>query len=117
MVRGKLEVRNILFGFFIGMSLSALLSFTIVNYEITKATSEADLVQGVYIFVKCKPVKNYKFLGTVNAPYIGSHEFDDIVNSMLKNLKKHYPNANGLVFDGPIKQSHNTKASAILIEE
>jgi hypothetical protein len=35
---------------------------------------------------------------------------------MVKNAKKEFPNANALIFDGVIKQTHNTKVSAVKIK-
>jgi len=96
-----------------GFLLAGLFSFRMATYDVKNSTGDVDLIQGVYIFAKCKPAKEYDFLGTVKGPKIGEHEFDNLVELMLKNLKKNYPTADGLIFDGPIKQTHNTTASAV----
>ena len=102
--------------FILGVAFIALTAFTVYQTD-KKAAAQVQKVEGIYIFVKSTPASQYDFLGTVTGPVIGSHEFDKLLNSMLKDLKKKYPEANGLIFDGPIKQSQNTKASAIKIKE
>ncbi len=79
-------------------------------------TAEVEQIQGIYIFVKNKPVKDFEYIGTVKGPFIGNHEFDNLVEIMVKNAKKEFPNANALIFDGVIKQTHNTKVSAVKIK-
>ena len=104
--------------FLLGLSLSALVAFTIVaNYDVKTNTAEVDQVQGYYIFAKCKPVKEYGYLGTVKGPTIGNHEFDNLVELMVKKAKKDYPEANALIFNGSIRQTHNTKVSAVKMKE
>jgi hypothetical protein len=82
----------------------------------TDQLAAVDQIQGIYIFAKCKPVTSYEFVGTVSAPTFGNHEFDNLVLLLIKNCKKEYPAANALLFDSPIKQTHNTKCSAIKLK-
>jgi len=110
-------MRKVILGAILGFSISALFAFTVMNYEPKKSTAEVDQIQGYYIFAKGKPVKEYEYLGTVNGPTIGNHEFDNLVELMVKNAKKDFPQANALIFDGAIKQTHNTKCSAIRIND
>ncbi|MBK7148636.1 MAG: hypothetical protein IPH78_07355 [Bacteroidetes bacterium] len=107
---------KILSGILLGVVLTTLIAFKAATYEAKNNTAEVDQIQGVYIYAKSKPIRDYEFLGTVNAPKVAEHEFDILVDLMLKDLKKKYPTADGLLFDGPIKQSHNTKASAIKLK-
>jgi hypothetical protein len=101
-----------------GFLASGLLAFTMSNtYEIKTNTAEVDQVQGYYIFAKCRPVKDYEHLGTVKGPLIGNHQFDNLVELMIKKAKKDYSDANALIFDGSIRQTHNTKVSAVKIKE
>ena len=106
-----------LIAFIFGLSISGLVAFTVANYEVKKNTAEVDQIQGFYIFAKGKPVKEYEYLGTVKGPLIGNHEFDNLVELMVRNAKKDFPNANALIFDGAIKQTHNTKVSAVKIKD
>lgn len=110
-------MKKTLIPFIFGLSISVLFAFTAANYEAKKNTAEVDQIQGFYIFVKNKPVKEYEYLGTVKGPLVGNHEFDNLVELMVRNAKKDFPDANALIFDGAIKQTHNTKVSAIKIKE
>ncbi len=110
-------MRKVILGVALGLSISALCAFTVMNYESKKSTAEVDQIQGFYIFAKGKPVKEFEYLGTVKGPLIGNHEFDSLVELMVKNAKKDFPEANALIFDGAIKQTHNTKCSAIRIKD
>jgi len=110
-------MKKTLIAFIFGLSMSGLVAFTVANYEAKKNTAEVDQIQGFYIFTKGKPVKEYEYLGTVKGPLVGNHEFDNLVELMVKNAKKDFPNANALIFDGAIKQTHNTKVSAVKIKD
>ena len=110
-------MKKSLIAFIFGLTISGLVAFTVANYETKKNTAEVDQIQGLYIFAKCKPVKEYEYLGTVKGPLVGSHEFDNLVELMVKNTKKDFPSANALIFDGSINQTLNTKVSAVRIKD
>ncbi len=99
--------------FFLFVLIAVLSAFTAINYEIKKESAEVERVQGLYVFVKAKPLKEYEFLGTVTGPAVSSHEFDVLLEKFIKRVKEKYPDAEGIVFDGGIRQSHNTKVSVI----
>jgi hypothetical protein len=109
-------MKKLTIAFLSGISFAVLVAFTKMNYEVKMNSAEVEQIQGIYIFVKNKPVKEYEYLGTVKGPLIGNHEFDNLVELMVKNTKKEFPNANALIFDGVIKQTHNTKVSAVKIK-
>ncbi|MBX3165084.1 MAG: hypothetical protein KF900_11450 [Bacteroidetes bacterium] len=110
-------MKKIIIGSLIGMTLTLSVAFTVADYEPKKATAEVEQIQGFYIFVKSKPVKEYEFIGTVKGPAFGNHEFDNLVELMIKNARKDFPSANALIFDGAIKQTHNTKVSAVKMKD
>ncbi|MFA5670493.1 MAG: hypothetical protein WC967_14735 [Balneolaceae bacterium] len=96
--------------------VAAFLScFAITAFSQTedKALAKADKIQGVYVYVKCTPVAEYEHLGTVKGSAIGNHEMDVMTEKFIKKAKEQYPDADGIIFDGAIKQTHNTKVSAI----
>lgn len=109
-------MKKLTIAFLSGISISILVAFTSMNYEVKFNTAEVEQIQGLYIFVKNKPVKEFEYIGTVKGPLIGNHEFDNLVELMVRNAKKEFPNANALIFDGVIKQTHNTKVSAVKIK-
>ena len=94
--------------------LGLLVSFTIVqSYALKINTAEVNQVQGFYIFAMSSPVLEYEHLGVVTGPAVGSHEFDKLLDQMLKKARKEYPNGNALIFDGAIRQTHNTRVSVV----
>jgi len=110
-------MKRTIIAFVAGLTISGLVAFTAVNYESKENTAEVDQIQGFYIFAKSKPVQEYEYLGTVKGPLVGNHGFDNLVELMVNNAKKDFPNANALIFDGAIKQTHNTKVSAVKIKD
>ncbi|MBI3502262.1 MAG: hypothetical protein HY063_10760 [Bacteroidetes bacterium] len=103
--------------FLLGALTVGLLAFKVATYDTKNSTAEVDQIQGVYVFIKAKPVKEYEFLGVVKGPTFGSEQMDDMLDYMLKRVKKDYPSANGILFDGPIKRSDNTKVSAVKFKD
>lgn len=93
--------------------ITALTSFTVSEYIVKDSTAEVEKIEGYLIFAKSRPVKEYEHLGTIKGPTIGSHEFDKLVASVIKKVKKEYPKADAILFDGVIRQTHNTRVSAI----
>lgn len=57
-------------------------------------------LQGLYVFTDCKPVGEYKYLGTVkNGMRIaGSAQYEPVRDRLLKKIKQDYPEANGVIF-------------------
>lgn len=78
--------------------------------------AQVDQIQGLYVFVKAKPTSQYDYLGTVKGTTVGKHEFDILLESMIKRTKSQYPEANAIIFDGSIRQTHNTKVSAVRLK-
>ncbi len=106
-------MKKTILGITIGFSISLFFAFTIANYELKNNTAEVEQVQGYLIFAKSKPVKDYEHLGTIKGPTIGSHEFDRLVEQLVKKVRKQYPKADALLFDSVIRQTHNTRVSVI----
>jgi len=76
-----------------------LVSFT-ANYEPRNSTAEVEQVQGCYIFIDSRPVKEYKYLGTCKytIAWVGSGQYQDVRNRLIKRIKKEYPEADGIIF-------------------
>jgi len=56
---------------------------------------------GLYIFIQCKPQTSYNDLGTVKARPAFSDKAGAFIDAMIKNCKKEYPQADGLIFTTP----------------
>ncbi len=80
-----------------GMLLIGIFAFKVANYEPTKATANTELIQGMYLFIKSKPVMEYDYVGTCKTVTFGS-KASEAINCMIKKVKKDFPDANGIIF-------------------
>ena len=93
-------MKKIILGSLVGITLTSLVAFTVANYEPKNSTAEVDQIQGCYVFVNSKPVKEYEYLGTVKLSLtLGSGQFQDVRDKLTKKAKKEYPQANGLILN------------------
>ncbi|MBI49148.1 MAG: hypothetical protein CL850_02535 [Crocinitomicaceae bacterium] len=93
-------MKKILFGIILILSLSSLFAFTYsAVYDIKNNTSEVNQFEGLLIFTDSKPVKSYEYLGTVksNTGGFGGSQYEDVRKRLIKNAKKEYPQADGLI--------------------
>ena len=75
--------------------------------------AKVEQIHGLYVFIKSTPIAEYEHLGVIKGPKIGNHEMDRLTETFIKRVTEQYPNADAILFDGQIKQTHNTKVSAI----
>lgn len=57
-----------------------------------------DQKEGIYIFMLSKPVAQYEYLGSVKKTVSWSGEPEEMLNGIIKKVKKEYPRAQGIVF-------------------
>ncbi|MDF7817665.1 hypothetical protein P1X15_08660 [Runella sp. MFBS21] len=82
------------------MTLTSLLALKAASYEPRSSTAEVGQIQGYYIFVNSKPVKEYKYIGTVKSSMTwGSGQFQDVRDKLIRKAKKEYPDGDGLIFN------------------
>lgn len=92
-------MRKVILGGTIGIALTLSFAFVAANYEFNKSTAEVDQVEGVYIFINAKPVNEYKYLGTSKSfMTLGSGQFQDVRDKLIRKVKKKYPEADGIIF-------------------
>ncbi len=92
-------MKKTIFAFLAGITFTALLSFTIVNYQIKESTAEVNELQGLKIFVDSKPLTEYEYLGTVTSNmYMGSSQYTSKRDRLIKLTKKKFPSADGVIF-------------------
>lgn len=70
-------------------------AFTLVS---DKSSATVDQKQGLYIFILSKPTAEYEYLGSVKKSVAWTGKPEEMLNSMIKKVKKDYPNADGIVF-------------------
>lgn len=68
--------------------------------ETRKDIAAVETVQGYYIFMYSKPISETEYLGTVKAKMTWNNTADQVMTSILKQVKKEYPKADGLIFKG-----------------
>ncbi len=93
-------MKRVIFGTLIGVTLTSLLALTVASYEPRSSTAEVDQIQGYCIFINAKPVKEYKYIGTVKSVMtLGSGQFQDVRDKLIRKAKKEYPEGDGLIFN------------------
>ena len=84
----------------LGFCASLLISATVVlNYEVKLATGEVEQVEGIYIFYRCKPVKEYEYIGTYKIKLTWTGQPEEMFNKLVKKSKEKYPNLQAIVID------------------
>lgn len=71
-------------------------AFTLVDSDKEKANVEQ--MDGLYIFIKSKPVAENDYLGSVKKSLALTGNPEEMLNSMIKKVKKEYPSADGIIF-------------------
>ena len=80
-------------------ALFMLITFTAMAQTATnKAAATADQVEGMYIFIKSKPVSETIYLGSVS---VGLKITGNPLGSLIKEAKKKFPDAEALITQEP----------------
>jgi hypothetical protein len=80
--------------------ISLLLFVTVSFKSVTdKSPAIVEQEQGVFIFIKSKPVADYQYLGSVKKGMALTGAPAEMLKSMLSKCKKEYPQADGLIFN------------------
>ena len=66
------------------------------NQDISLA--RVDKKQNMYIFIMSEPVAEYEYLGSEKKTVTWTGQPDELFNSVMKKVKKRYPEANGIIF-------------------
>ena len=89
----------------LGIVIIALFSFR--NFS-DHRLCQANQQQGYYIYMQSVPVSDYTVLGTVKKTgVVWTGQPTEMFNILLRKVKKDYPNADGIIFDG-IDMEHAT---------
>ncbi|MFN4083872.1 MAG: hypothetical protein ACK4K9_09590 [Bacteroidia bacterium] len=83
--------------FFIGLIAVTFLlaAFTSIS---DKGSATVDQKQGLYIFILSKPTTEYEYLGSVKKSVAWTGKPEEMLNSIIKKVKKDYPKADGIIF-------------------
>lgn len=91
-------MKKTIFGILIGFSMSLLIGAGIENYVAGKQTANVEMKSGLYIFTSSKPVQDYEYIATVQCGVVKSGYYEEVMTSIIKKVKKQYPNADGIIF-------------------
>lgn len=82
------------------LNLIGLLFVTVSFKPVTdKSPAIVEQEQGIFIFIKSKPVAEYQYLGSVKKSFALTGSPNEMLKSMLSKCKKEYPQADGLIFN------------------
>jgi hypothetical protein len=77
-------------------TLLLLAGFNLVSSN--RGLAMVEQQQGVYIFMLSNPTSTYEYLGSVKKGIAWTGQPDEMLNSMIKKIKKEYPNADAIIF-------------------
>lgn len=70
--------------------------------------------EGLYVYIRSKPVKDFDFLGKVNMPeMVWSGKPKEMMNIAVRRAAKQFPEANAIIF----KSENFDKVEAIKIKD
>jgi|GEM_PF-3290173 hypothetical protein len=61
--------------------------------------AEVNQIDGMYIFIECKPTADYKFLGSEKKSVTWSGSGKESIRGVIKKIRKNYPEADGIIFE------------------
>lgn len=99
--------------FTIAFTAIIICSGFMVAQEFKNSHAEVDQVQGVYVFYRCKPVRQYDYLGTVSSPaIIKNYKGSYLVDLMVKRAKEKYSSCDAVIF----KNEDMTEVDAVKLK-
>lgn len=104
-----------LIAFVLGIVVTSLVGFKVLDYEVRKSTAEVERYQGYYIYTDSKPVQEYTYLGTVKVSTGWSGQYEPVRDGLIKKALKEYPKADGLILN--LKDGGADKADVILFKD
>jgi hypothetical protein len=68
------------------------------KFASAKANATVDQKEGYYIFVMSKPTTEYEYMGSVKKGMSWTGAPTEMLNSIIKKVKKDYPKADAIIF-------------------
>jgi hypothetical protein len=76
-----------------------------VAYELKNTTAEVETAQGLAIFYRCTPVKEYTYLGTYEVKLIWDDKPALLFDKIIKKVKDKYPGAQAIILNNDMDQA------------
>lgn len=68
------------------------------SVEHKKTDAVANTKEGICLFVFCKPLREYEYLGSIKQKVAWTGQPNEMIAIMIKKVKKQYPEADGIIF-------------------
>jgi hypothetical protein len=88
--------KNLLF-FLSGVIFTSLFAFSSVAYNAKHGQAQVNFIEGFHVFTDSRPKQSYDSLGVVEIGFITGTQYESIRNNLIKNARKEYPNADGII--------------------
>jgi hypothetical protein len=86
-----------LFSFIAGLCVVFAFSFSRQS-EVKKSLAEVEQMEGIYVFVDSRPVREFDHLGTAKIGVsFGSPQYAQLRDRLISKVKKEFPNADGVI--------------------
>lgn len=66
--------------------------------ELKNTTAEVSQMNGISVFIHCKPSKKYRTVGTLSPKVVWSKEADKIIDYMTRKGHEEFPDADAIIF-------------------
>jgi hypothetical protein len=70
-----------------------------MRYEAIKSTAEVEQEEGLYVFYRSKPVREYTYLGTYKIGAIWDDNPRLLFNKLVKKTREKFPDAEAVIID------------------
>lgn len=84
--------------FVLAFVAAGAMSFRTLPDDDAKAKATVIKKEGLYIFLHAKPDAPNQYLGSVKKSIAWSGKPEEMLNAMIKKVKKEYPAADGIIF-------------------
>lgn len=90
-------------------SLLLLTAFTAIGYELKNSTAEVEQEEGMYVFYRSKPVKEYTYIGTYKIGLIWDNNPRLLFKKLIRKTKDKYPGADAIIIDNDMEKCDAVK--------
>lgn len=88
--------KNFLF-FLAGVLATSFFAFTNNTFKTEHGLAQVSFIEGFHVFTDSRPKQAYDSLGVVEIGFITSTQYEPIRNNLIKNARKKYPEADGVI--------------------
>lgn len=90
--------------FLLGAMTVCLFAFKSATYTPKASTAEVEQEEGMYIFYRSKPVKEYEYLGTYKIGMVWDDKPKLLFNKLIRKTRDKYPDADAVIIDNELEK-------------